>query len=583
MSRVVAVVPIGVPAYRMQADLLYCDLDGAVHDAIEELQAKGVAQPQIAALLGLPIEQLGGLLGQLDGTGGRRRRSLRVWIDPAHGSVSASGGGLGFLPKRGSPQIPLLDVAPPTPGQLPPERFTDAARGDGNERIVVDAVLALEADVGKHGRPAQDHLLLLQNTMLVVRADGEQPALSVAWNGVEDEALTAIARETLLGKGGLDSQRLTAEAAEATARRLREALGAEPTEAFELPLDPAGLRARLLAEIRRTDDQLAIVADRSQKQWPDWLRGAVVTAARRGVACTVRNVATDAGVRGCGLLLVRDRMRAVAHSDSLLLGKGWRLTSLRSQACVDVHDPAAVARLCGRLGLKGPRRRGRSARTHLEDVAAALLRATLERQRKELPPGTPVALTAGDERELCEKILEEDVALDNGKRLQQMANGVAWERTVCAACEALARRHPSFAIEDERREPPGGGIDLDVILRDDERKAWWVLDAKHGLPKKDNERHRRLQIEAAERERWVPDGYALRVAIVFPSGVDLSGAELVDGERVRVTIDRLEALLLDQSGEREDSALAESVVEGSTAEGLEPAGSVWADADVLAP
>ena len=439
MTGVLAVAPIGAPVFRMQVELVCRDLDTAAHRAVERLQATGVAMEHVAALLGLRLEQVAALRGQLDGTAGAHRRTLRVWVDPVHETVLSTVQGLELeRPIVHGAANPVLEVRPPKVDELPRERFARAAgrTGSARARIAVDEVHELDLDLpgvdGPVRKSGRDQLLmLLSDTTLVVWADTHGPALEVLWGGVHDPALTQVARATLLRDEGLDLQRLTLDAADAASARLCGALGATDEQAYPLLLDPATLADRLLAAIGLAEEQVVLAADAPLKRWPRWLREALDDARRRGVQCVVRERANGSAPlpRGCGLLAVRDRRWAVARSDALSLGRGWRLEQLASQACLDVHEPAVVERLLEQLGVAPPpaRKHARRPAPRPEDVGAELLRAELERQRRRVPPWVELALGDGDVAAFCESVGRYHGHPDDREGLVRYAVGTAWD------------------------------------------------------------------------------------------------------------------------------------------------------------
>jgi hypothetical protein len=531
MTRVVAAAPLGAPVYRMQAELWCRDLDSAAHRAVERLLEEQVAAPQIAALLGLRRDQLAVIESQLDGTGGMRARTLRVWVDPAHETVLSHERGLDLIAAYRRSGIPLLDIPPPTAAELPTQRFTQAAstRGQQRERIVVDEVLALRPDMRVTGRrrngDGRDHLLLLPEVALVVRAGAGGPQIEVHRGELLDEPLTAVARKQLLGEGRLRPELLTEEAATAAGALLHRALGTEPSEAFELSLEPAEVQERIFAEVARADEQLVVVCNGERRDWPRWMRDAVRGAEQRDVECVVRCTGRDGGDAaappGAGIVVVRDRTRVVAHSDPALLGAGWALGALAGQACIGVHEPAAVARVLERLDVPPPPPAAagrRSPPEPLEDIAARALRAALEKLSVELPPGTPVVLEEDDERSFCEQAERNPINLRDEEAIEKLGRGMVWERVLAAACHGIAARNEQIVVQAMRLQALGDNIDLDVVVRNVEHGVWWILDAKcKRWPDDKDVRLMEKQLATAAREDWIPEGFEARGAIVYPA------------------------------------------------------------------
>jgi hypothetical protein len=557
MTDVLAAAPIGAPVYRMDAELLCRDLDGDVLRAVERLREAGAAGDEVAALLGLRTEQLAVVEAQLDGTGGRRVRTLRVWVDPAHGTVLSHDGGLDLVARHKRPQIPLLDIPPPLAEELPTERFSRAAstRGAERERIVVDEVLALRADLHASGRArhgdGRDHLLMLPDTSLVVRTGADGPAVEVHHGELRDEPLTAIARELLVDSGQLGFERLTEDAATAAGERLHAALGTTTDDVLEVPLDPASVRERLYADVALADTQLVLVCNAQKRNLPAWLSEALRDAERRGVECIVRCAPERGHTRpappGTGIVVVRDCARVLAHSDAAPLGARWHLRDLASQACVSVHGPRAVARVLELLDVAPPAPRAeREPLGPLVDIAVRHMSKVLGRLRGQLPPELPVVLSEEDEKAFCEQVERNPINRHDEARMAGVARGMVWERMLAVACYALKDHHPQLVVEDFRRQVPGKALDLDVIMRDDRRRIWWILDAKcKPRPSDDDYGTMRRQLAAAHELRWVKDGYEARGATVYPNYAE-DVAEVTPDERiVRWRLNALERRLME--------------------------------------
>jgi hypothetical protein len=560
MSDVLASALIGAPVYRMRAEIAYRELGSAAHRAVERLLAIGVPEPEIAALLGLRTEQVDVLGKELGGEHGQRVTELRVWIDPAHDGVLTSQEGLDLVPSSRYRDTPMLPVYPPAAGDLSTERFARAARARNpqHSRLVVDEVRSLTADTlpgtalqpgDRRSRDAADHVIFAADTYLLVRSFRGQPLIEVHDAELLDEELTAIARGTLWGQPGLSAERLTPAARAQAQESLYTTLAATRQEAYEVPLDPATVRDRLLTLIEESNDQLLVVAERPFKAWPGWLGDAYEEARRRGVRCVARDNVKPKGTEppprlpGCGIVAVRDDARALAHCDAHLIGGGWTLEALTGQACLEVHESSAVRRLLGRLEVEPPRPRVRPAPRSLRDIAAEEMRKALEDQRRDLPIDIPVAIEDSDMTAFVEQVERNGIRNDNLAKLKNVASGTVWERVLYATCCALAARRPELSVEDMRRAPPAGNIDLDVIVRNVEHRVWWVLDAKRATPSKDNERKMKLQLKTAAREGWIPEGFTARGLVVHPSDARFQPTTF-DERVLRATLARLEAMLV---------------------------------------
>jgi hypothetical protein len=524
MSAIVAAAPLDAPVFRMRVELVCRDLDTAAHRAVERLHDLGVAAPHIAALLGLRIEQVESLQAQLDGSAGAHRRTLRVWVDPVHQLVMSTEQGLDLVrPSQHGPRNPVLDVEPPRAAELPRERFARAAARSGlaRARIAVDDVQELDIDLPTPDAPARrndrDHVMLLSDTTLIVRDGAHGPVLEMRWEGVEDPALTKAAQAKLLHDHGLDPTRLTTTAAHAALERLRAALGATPDEASALQLDPDVLQDRLMEQFGHADEQLLVAIDAPRSDWPYWLKQEIGYAQSRGVECVERARNRTGLDDGCRMLIVRDRRWAVAHSEALLLGRAWRLRSLASQACLDVHDPATVERLLQRLEVP-PRthRRARRPSPRIEDVGAQLLREQLKALCRQLPEINPV-VGDGDVAAFCAAVKRYHRTADDHQRLSELAQGVAWERVLHTHCTQIEARHPHITVKHLRLPLPGASLDIDMVVTDHDHRIWWALDAKSGKSKTDHPRQLKRQLDIARAQGHVQDGWETRGAFVHPN------------------------------------------------------------------
>lgn len=545
MSCVVAAAPIAAPVYRMHAELLCRDVGSSAHRAAEQLRAAGVERGEIAALLGLRLEQLDVLQAQLEGAAGARVQSFDVWVDPAHGLVLSHAEGLDLIAGHRAPPIPWLEIPPLDADALPAGRLTEAAstRGERRGRVVVDEVLSFRADVHAAGSvrwgDGQDHVLLQPDTWLVVEDGADAPVLEVRHDELIDERLTAIARATLLAPRGLQLERLGAESARIARERLHDALGTQADDVFdELALDPLEVREKLCTEIDQAHAHLVVVCNALKEHWPRWMHEAMRDARRRGVECVEHcrekgRDATRPTPRGVGIVVVRDGARAFAHSDATALGGHWRLHTLTSQACMAVHEPAAVARVLERLGVPAPRPVAANPRPEpLPDVAARGLRLALERLRDEVPAGVDAVLEEDDENAFCEQAERNQMNLHDPKKLDQLGRGIVWERILAATCDALAAQDGRLTVEAVRFQPAAENVDFDVVVANHEHRIWWILDAKCKLrPARRDFDSMVRQLAIAERRGLVRAGYEARGATVYPS-TTLDLAEATPDDRV---------------------------------------------------
>ena len=560
MSDVLAAALIGAPVFRMRAEIAYRELGSPAHRAVEHLHAIEVPEPEIAALLGLRTEQVSILQKELAGEHGQRVSDLRVWIDPAHNAVLTSEQGLDLVPSARYPTTPILPIYPPAADDLSPGRFARAAsaRNPQRSRLVIDEVRSLTADMrpntalqpGEYRpRDSADHVLLAPDTYLLVRHATTQPTLEVRSGELLDVELTVIARKTLWQQPGLNAERLTLSVREQTHEALYTTLAATREEAYDVPLDPMIVRDRVLALIEQADEQLLIVTELPRKAWPAWLSQAYRDARQRGVKCIARDNTKPKDTKpppprlpGCGILAVRDGARALAHCDAQLIGGGWTPPALTSQACLEVHVPSAVRRLLERLEVELPHPRARPAPPSLDDIAAEEMRTALAAHRDELPMDAPVAIEDSDMSSFFEQVERTGCRTNNQAQLGRIARGIVWERLLYTTCRALADKHAQLIVEDMRRLPPAGNIDLDVIVRNLEHRVWWVLDAKNANPTRENVRQMNRQLKIAAKENWVPDGFRARGLIVHPANKQFS--LLTESDRVlRSTLAQLELLL----------------------------------------
>lgn len=570
MSDVVAAALIGAPVFRMLAAVECRDVGTAPHLAIERLLEEGFDRQsqEIPALLGLRRKQVDALLAEFDGSSGRRVRELRVWIDPAGPAVYSTDYGLDLVRRAQLDGAPLLQLREPLVEDLPRELFAGAARTHAQERrrVIVNRVLSLQADYRtRTAQPADeerrghrdrderreqswaDHLLLLPDTCLVVRSVDGELSLEVRRGGVAiDLQLTRVAEEQARAAGWLRAQRLSPAAAVRAQERLRAALGVEPTEAYALTLDPLSVRRHIRHACEYAKEQLVILTASDASAWPQWLKNAHWEARRHGVQCVVGDASSAAGApgcpAGCGILVVRDGVCAVAHSDALLVGAGWSWGALKSQASLEVHAPAAVRRLLGSLDIEWRAPTSSPAKRPLEDMAAEALRPVLERLSGELPAGTLVAMQETDVKALCDLARTVD-GQPSAERVEQIARGVAWERVVYTACVVLAASHPQLTELQMRRKPSGEGLDLDVMVHNREQRIWWILDAKHSGVGDRQFNLVRHQLKIAEAEGWVPAGSQARGALVQPLGMGHS-PDLEDPPIPCITLEQLQSLLL---------------------------------------
>jgi hypothetical protein len=574
MNEIVAAAVIGAPVFRMRAEVACRDLGSAPHRAVERLQDRDLDTQQIAALLGLRLEQVDALLAELNDSS-QRVATLRVWVDPAHRAVLSTEEGLSLMPSARYKGVPLLELYQPSVSDISPERFTQAAStyGRNSRRIVVEEVLDLSPDIREaalqpNGRASSksngnrhrkeellllDHLLLLPDTYVVVRAGANGPAVAVHWGETIDYKLTKVARKLLLTENGLDPHSLTLTAAEHALQQLHATLGTDPDEAFPVSLDLTSVQDRILSTVGLAEEQLVIIAGIPKRIWPSWLREAHDDAAARGVECLTRDPATKGTsprkLPGCGILIARDSTRALAHSDALPIGGAWSYRRLASQACLDIHATQAVKRLLLALNVAPPTHRSRPSVPPIEDVAAKELRKALDSQRAALPPGIPVAITDSDVAAFCEHADHEYTLPHDARKIQRLARGVAWERILHTACTTLVSRHAQLILDAFRLYSPGNSIDLDVVIRNIEHQSWWILDAKNATP---NGKHIRLmdrQLKVARGESWIPPDFQAMGAIVYPDDLDPS-PNTGEDQVIRTTLLRLETLLISEPSAR---------------------------------
>lgn len=377
-----------------------------------------------------------------------------------------------------------------------------------------------------------------------MRDGAHGPVLEMRWGDVEDPALTKVAQTKLLHERGLDPQRLTTAAAHAAGNRLRVALGATPDEASALQLDPDVLQDRLLAAFGHAGEQLLVAVDAPRSAWPYWLKQEIDYARRRGVECVERDRNRTGLHDGCRMLVVRDRRWAVAHSEALLLGRTWRLRSLASQACLEVHDPAAVERLLQRLEVPPPtRRRAHRAPPRIEDIGAQLLREELKTLRRQLPAIDPV-LGDGDVAAFCEAVKRYHRNADDHQRLIEVAQGVAWERVLHTHCTQISAQHPQIKVEHLRLPLPGASLDIDVVVADHDHRIWWALDAKSGKPHHDQIRRLKRQFDIARAQGRVQGGWETRGATVHPNQTHELEESTSEDDIVRWRLNQVEDRLL---------------------------------------
>lgn len=543
MTEVLASAPIGVPVIRMRAEILYRALNSNAHRAVEELLALDTNPERIAATLGLRTDRIDALIAELDGSGGQRVRTIRVWIDPAHGAVMPGDGDLHLTKRDSSRGIPTLPILRPAAEDLDPGAFASAT-STADERVAIDAVRSLQSDLAQHGASHNDELLLPDTHLLVTYGSGDDPEVQIQWHGSQDPDLTTLANQKLLGPLALDATSLTQDAHQQTQQALYETHGLDQTQAFQLPLDAGSVRDRVLDLAAQATEQLVLAIGQPIAYLEPWIAQALAAAAERGV--DTRLLLTDpeqlkrrpnSQVRvGCyhddkngnsnqgGFTVIRDATRALAHSHAYILGAGWDYPDLTAQACLAVHDPNAVRILIQRLGITPPPPphppQPHDTSPPTEEIAQDALRRALEHQRAHLPTGITAAITEDDLQTFHEQAEREWIDTQNPGEVKQLAAGVAWERTVYTLIKHITETDPTHELYKLRWTPPKGNIDIDIVLRDREQKICWLIDAKHGRPKDSDIGLMRYQIKLARDHNLAPAGWHTNGLIVHPTPPD---------------------------------------------------------------
>jgi hypothetical protein len=564
MSTVVSAAPIGVPVLRMRAEVLYRSLDSNTHRAVADLMELRLDHDRIAAILGLRLDQTSALIAEVDGSGGQRSRMIRVWVDSAHRAVLPGNGELHLLRADSRPGVPTLPLRRPTRRDLPPDAFASAT--PAHEAVVVDAVQGLHPDP-QPGQRADSDELLLPDTHLLVTAGKNGPALHVQWHGVEDADLTSLANKKLLGPLALNNSLANADAVEQVRADLYARLGLTPTQAFPLPLDAGAVHDRVLDLIAQASKQIVLAIGDPIVRLEPWVSHALAGAAERqlDVYLLLPNTDETQGhldprihVRAMevpgGFIVVRDGERALAHSHALLLGAAWDFPDLAPQACLAVHDPEAARALCEQLGLDPPPRSESPARDTsrpVEEIVQDALRRALEQQSSHLPTGILAAVGEQDLRAFHEQAEREWRDLHHPGEVRSLAAGVAWERTVYTLLSHLASTAQELQLYQFRWKPPEGKIDLDIILRDNDREICWVIDAKHGPPRDGDINLMRTQLRLAREHNIVPKGWRARGMILHPISPEdrtTDGyADRINRDIQRTSIAQLPDLLLDDT------------------------------------
>lgn len=545
-------IPLAVPVFRMRATLACRNIGSPAHRAAEQLLELDCQSEDIAATLGLRLDQATRIVEQLEGTGGVTVHDVRVWLDVGHEAVLTGEDGLDVVPSVYERDLARLPVLPPQAPQFQPEAFSRAAsdRAGPGARLEVAKLVKLEPDLGDSA--AADHVLHLTDTSLAL----EPGNLEVHWHGVPDPGLTEFASKALAHPGfapGWD--RLTPLAAEAAAERLRESTSLSPADSYGLHLDPAEMRDRLLDLVHGARKQVLVGVDSAQPRLPDWLLDALHAVVDRGVEAVLL-VGQPDGLKGrrisqlrlrqskppCGALVVRDGDRAIAHSDPRAFGAPASIAELEAQAAIEVHQPERVRALLEALGLHVPHVPRRAAEHSVQDVASEALTLALRRQA-ETVGGLSPRFDQGDVAAFSDQMERLFVHPGDRKRVGQIAAGVAWERAVHCACVGLSARHANLVVDHLRWAPEEGGIDLDIVMRDLTSQTWWLIDAKHSSPESSHVALVGMQQRVARKHGLIPDGWKVRGLIVHPrSGKPLSKLTSVRWVE-RVTLDRLEEAL----------------------------------------
>ena len=550
MTGVLASAPIGVPVIRMRAEILYRALNSNTHRAVEELLALDTDPEHIAATLGLRTDRIDALIAELDGRGGQRVRTIRVWIDPAHGAVMPGDGDLHLAKRSASRGIPTLPVLRPAAEDLDPGAFTRAL-STTDERVAIDAVSSLQSDLAQRGASHNDELLLPDRHILITNGHNG-PAVQIQWHGTQDPDLTALADRKLLGPLALDATSLTPDAHQQTQQALYETHGLDQAQAFQLPLDAGSIRDRTLDLAARATEQLVLAIGQPIAHLEPWIATALAEAAERGVDTRLlladpdmlkrrpnsqvqvsrydddnnnNNDNNNANSNPGGFTLIRDATRALTHSHAFILGAGWDYPDLTAQACLAVHDPNAVRMLIQRLGITPPppttppqhTPQPHRVQPPAEEIAQDALRRALEHQRPHLPTGVTAAITEDDLKTFHEQAEREWIDLQNPGEVKQLAAGVAWERTVYTLIEHVTEADPTHELYKLRWTPPKGNIDIDIVLRDREQKICWLIDAKHGRPKDGDIGLMRYQLKLAHDHNLTPKGWHTNGLIVHPT------------------------------------------------------------------
>jgi hypothetical protein len=559
MSTVLASAPIGVPVLRMRAELLYRSLDSNTHRAVADLIELQLPHDRIAAILGLRLDQTRALIAEVDGSGGKRTRMIRVWVDSAHRAALPGDGDLHLLRADNRPGIPTLPVRRPTRGDLPPEAF--AAATAANEAVVVDAVQGLHPDRQPGQREGSDELLL-PDTHLLVTTGKKGPTLEVQWHGVEDADLTRLANKKLLGPLALNNSLGNADAVERARADLYARLHLTPTQAFPLPLDAGAVQDRVLDLIAQATQQIVLAIGDPIARLEPWVSGALTTAAEQGLEVLVLltdpdqlqghlnpRIQLSAQRLPAGFTVLRDGERALAHSHALLLGAAWGFPDLRPQACLAIHDPEAARLLSEQVAVDPPPHSTelKAIQVPVDEIVQDALRKALQQQSSHLPAGLAAAVGEEDLEAFHEQAEREWRDLHHPGEVRSLAAGVAWERTIYTLLTHLASSAPTLQLYQFRWKPPNVKIDLDIILRDNEHEICWVIDAKHGPPRDGDIGLMRAQLRLAREHGLYPKGWQTRGLIVHPISPETDTnhgyAELINRDIQRTNIAQVPGLL----------------------------------------
>lgn len=533
MSKVLAAAPVWCPVYRTRVDLVIRDLTSAAHLALEDLREAGRDADWFnnhwlqwsAALLGLRLTQIENLNRELQGSGGKRGRSERLWFDMGHGSVLAAERGLDLLPPAKVKHLPLMPIPAPSPGTINRDELLRALNlhdAQRRGRVQVDDVLAVNVDDDE--RSQHSHILGLPDCQLVVCRDGHELTCELWSHGVPDDDLTAAVDLC----DGLNPQHLHLVGADEARERLQTDLGLSCSDVQAVDaLDPGTVRHRFGEIIAGAQRRLIVALPAGVKHAAAWLADALALADTDVEVVVVHSEPRPPRLAGqsrtatmqqaCpALVVIADDDRAIAHSSREMGGARWRLGDLRAQSMIAIETANAVAAITHTLGVPQlpTKTEDRPAKTE-RHAAAQALRARLE----EMEGGSQIVLDADVDEILLR--LERYGRTASASQLAPIVAGVAWERVVYDHIAALAAEHARFADVTLRRELPGERLDIDVVVHDLQLHIFWVIDAKCATPttasiSRDVAQVAR-EIRLATDHSVFPPGLTARGLLVYPS------------------------------------------------------------------